>query len=329
MRACGGLHGRYLAGPLADLHVRQVTARGLRLEAGRHEDGRDKGKEASDSLGTLHFSHWVPFEDNHLGFFTIFDGDFEKYIQDFADKTSFVFDALFPHVDGAPPTPWQRTSRRSISGHWKTTIRPLGSTAHIQASGFKTSEPCWPTIARHHRPPLDSGGASSPIARSKAACTPRHHGCFGGRGRVRARPGGHSGVHSPRLQNADGAAFPVGGRRSGTSAQATRTARKRRRIRCAANHDRRGLARRVRTRAGRQSRRCPASQARLLPQHRNHVARTGRAGAGGTRSDAFVQVVWGVHRRSRATSGARRRYGRKLTPELGSAALERGTITSS
>ena len=55
--------------------------------------------------GRCTVSHFVPFEDNHLGFFTIFDGDFAKYIQDFADKTSFVFDALFPHVDGAPPTP--------------------------------------------------------------------------------------------------------------------------------------------------------------------------------------------------------------------------------
>ena len=71
---------------------------------GKHLVG-EKGHEASDSLGTLHFAHWVPFEHNHLGFFTIFDGDFAKYIQDFADKTSFVFDALFPHVDGAPPTP--------------------------------------------------------------------------------------------------------------------------------------------------------------------------------------------------------------------------------
>ena len=65
----------------------------------------DKGHKASDAIGTLHFSHWVPFENNHLGFFTIFDGDFAKYIQDFADKTSFLFDALFPHVAGAPPTP--------------------------------------------------------------------------------------------------------------------------------------------------------------------------------------------------------------------------------
>ena len=35
-----------------------------------------------------------------MGFFTVFNGDFEKYIQDFADKTSFTFDALFPHIVG-------------------------------------------------------------------------------------------------------------------------------------------------------------------------------------------------------------------------------------
>ena len=33
------------------------------------------------------------------------DGSFEKYIQDFADNLSPVFDAIFPHVVGAPPTP--------------------------------------------------------------------------------------------------------------------------------------------------------------------------------------------------------------------------------
>ncbi len=47
----------------------------------------------------------MPFENNRLGFFTIFDGDFAKYIQDFAEKTSFAFDAVFPHVVGGPPTP--------------------------------------------------------------------------------------------------------------------------------------------------------------------------------------------------------------------------------
>ena len=65
----------------------------------------EKGHDASDSIGTLHFFGWVAFEKNRLGFFTIFDGDFAKYIQDFAEKTSFAFDAIFPRVIGGPPTP--------------------------------------------------------------------------------------------------------------------------------------------------------------------------------------------------------------------------------
>ena len=75
---------------------------------------RDKGAEASDAVGTLHVAHWVPFENNHVGFFTIYDGDFEKYIQDFADKTSFTFDALFPNVIGAPPTPVAKNAQAFI-----------------------------------------------------------------------------------------------------------------------------------------------------------------------------------------------------------------------
>ena len=143
-------------------------------------------------------------------------------------------------------------------------------------------------------------------------------------GRVGARPRGHSGVHSPRLQNADGAAFLVDGRSSGTSAQATRTARERRRIRRPADHHCRGLARGVRARTGRRSRGCPASHARLLPQHRYHVARTGGAGDGGTRPNAVVQVIWCVHRRSRATSGVGRRNRSKFAPELGRRFWRRG-----
>ena len=65
----------------------------------------EKGHKASDSIGTLHVAHFVPFENNHIGFFTVFDGDMEKYFQDFADKAAYVFDTLFPHVVGAPPTP--------------------------------------------------------------------------------------------------------------------------------------------------------------------------------------------------------------------------------
>jgi hypothetical protein len=71
----------------------------------------DKGHKASDSIGTLHVAHWVAFEHNHIGFFTVFDGDMEKYFQDFADKTSFVFNALFPRVVGGPPTPVEKNAQ--------------------------------------------------------------------------------------------------------------------------------------------------------------------------------------------------------------------------
>ena len=86
----------------------------------------DKGHKASDAIGTLHFSHWVPFENNHLGFFTIFDGDFAKYIQDFADKTSFLFDALFPHVAGAPPTPVAKNAQAFYQWALENNYPPIG-----------------------------------------------------------------------------------------------------------------------------------------------------------------------------------------------------------
>ena len=64
------------------------------------------GHEASDAIGTLHVAHFVPFGKEQLAFFTVSShGDMEKYFQDFAEKTSFVFDSIFPHVEGAPPTP--------------------------------------------------------------------------------------------------------------------------------------------------------------------------------------------------------------------------------
>jgi hypothetical protein len=65
----------------------------------------EKGHTASDAIGTLHFHHWVPFERDYVGFFTIYDGPWDKYMQDFATKTSFVWDTLFPHIQGAPPPP--------------------------------------------------------------------------------------------------------------------------------------------------------------------------------------------------------------------------------
>ena len=85
-----------------------------------------KGHDASDSIGTLHFFGWVPFEKNRLGFFTIFDGDFAKYIQDFADKTSFAFDAIFPHIVGGPPTPVAKNAQAFYQWALENNYPPIG-----------------------------------------------------------------------------------------------------------------------------------------------------------------------------------------------------------
>ena len=86
----------------------------------------EKGHKASDSIGTLHLAHFVPFENNHMAFFTIFNGDFEKYIQDFADKTSFTFDALFPNIVGGAPTPVAKNARAFIEWASENNYPPIG-----------------------------------------------------------------------------------------------------------------------------------------------------------------------------------------------------------
>ena len=86
----------------------------------------EKGHRASDEIGTLHVAHFVPFENNHVGFFTVFDGDMEKYFQDFADKDSYVFDLLFPRVEGAPPTPVAKNARAFYQWGVDNNYPPIG-----------------------------------------------------------------------------------------------------------------------------------------------------------------------------------------------------------
>ena len=120
---------------------------------GRHIG--DEGHEASDSVGTLHFAHWVPFENNHLGFFTIFDGDFAKYIQDFADKTSFVFDTLFPHVDGAPPTPVAKNAQAFYQWALENNYPPIGFYSAYPGLGVQDIKAL---LADYRKPPSATAG---------------------------------------------------------------------------------------------------------------------------------------------------------------------------
>ena len=86
----------------------------------------EKGHNALTAVGTVHISHFVPFENNQIGFFTIFDGSFEKYIQDFADKTSFTFNALFPNVIGGAPTPVEKNVPAFMQWARENNYPPIG-----------------------------------------------------------------------------------------------------------------------------------------------------------------------------------------------------------
>ena len=86
----------------------------------------EKGHNALTAVGTVHVSHFVPFENNQLGFFTIFDGSFERYIQDFADKTSFTFNTLFPNIVGGSPTPVEKNAQAFYQWALENNYPPIG-----------------------------------------------------------------------------------------------------------------------------------------------------------------------------------------------------------
>jgi hypothetical protein len=80
----------------------------------------------SDTIGTLHFAHFVPLEDNKLGFFTVYDGPFDKYIQDFAEKLGPVFDLLFKFVIDPPPTPTAKNAEALTTWVAAHDLPPIG-----------------------------------------------------------------------------------------------------------------------------------------------------------------------------------------------------------
>ena len=55
-----------------------------------------------DKVGTPHFAQFVPLEDNQIGFFTVYDGSFEKYIADFTKNIGPVFDLIFKFTKNPP-----------------------------------------------------------------------------------------------------------------------------------------------------------------------------------------------------------------------------------
>ncbi len=79
-----------------------------------------------DKVGTPHFAQFVPLEDGQMGFFTIYDGSLEKYIDDFTGNIGEVFDALFKFTKAAPPPPCRKHVQEFIDLAASANRAPIG-----------------------------------------------------------------------------------------------------------------------------------------------------------------------------------------------------------
>lgn len=70
--------------------------------------GQNPIMAALTKISTVHFARFVFLENNtRLGVITTYDGDFDKYIMDFVDDISDVFNLLLKFMSDAPPLPVQ------------------------------------------------------------------------------------------------------------------------------------------------------------------------------------------------------------------------------
>jgi hypothetical protein len=87
--------------------------------------GRGTTKDL-DKVGTPHFAQFVPLEDNQIGFFTVYDGHFDKYISDFTKNIGPVLDLLFKFTKGAPPSPCRKYLQEFIDFAAGANRTPIG-----------------------------------------------------------------------------------------------------------------------------------------------------------------------------------------------------------
>ena len=79
-----------------------------------------------NKVGTPHFAQFVPLEDNQLGFFTVYDGDFDTYIADFTKNIGEVFDLIFKFTKNPPPSPCRKHLQEFIDFAAGANRTPIG-----------------------------------------------------------------------------------------------------------------------------------------------------------------------------------------------------------
>ena len=184
-----------------------------------------------DKVGTPHFAQFVPLEDNQIGFFTVYDGSFDKYIDDFTKNIGEVFDLLFKFTKGPPPSPCRKHLQEFIDFAAGANRAPIGfyqaypgltvQDIHALIADSKSQSRCDADSEARRAVSQDSRasatqskaeGSSERVIRARRRTKPwapvpiPESGC-----QNHTRPRRHSGLHSPRLPDADGAAFPADG----------------------------------------------------------------------------------------------------------------------
>jgi hypothetical protein len=87
--------------------------------------GRGTTKDL-DKVGTPHFAQFVPLEDEQIGFFTVYDGNFETYIADFTKNIGQVFDLIFKFTRNPPPSPCRKNLQEFIDFAAAANRNPIG-----------------------------------------------------------------------------------------------------------------------------------------------------------------------------------------------------------
>jgi hypothetical protein len=90
---------------------------------------RARGKGTTkdlDKVGTPHFAQFVPLEDNQIGFFTVYDGSFDKYIADFTKNIGEVFDLIFKFTKNPPPSPCRKYLQEFVDFAAGANRAPIG-----------------------------------------------------------------------------------------------------------------------------------------------------------------------------------------------------------
>jgi hypothetical protein len=79
-----------------------------------------------DKVGTPHFAQFIPLEDKQIGFFTVYDGSFDKYIADFTKNIGEVFDLIFKFTKNPPPSPCRKYLQEFVDFAAGANRTPIG-----------------------------------------------------------------------------------------------------------------------------------------------------------------------------------------------------------